>query len=161
MSRLIKKFSDGSLLEYDNGSFDEWCIYFTSPNQPRAAIKDIEIFTQLDRLGQKINSIQLYRNFLSVYRQTSATIDQAVLRLIDELACQYIEDEANFNFLLTYLYAGMVAEENKEGAILRKRIKRLGVHQLLVEERPATYCANFSRGKSWKEIVIECEVRGF
>jgi hypothetical protein len=55
----------------------------------------------------------------------------------------------------------MVAEENKEKAILRKRVKRLGVHQLLIEERPAKFATSFSRGKKWKRIVIECEVRGF
>jgi hypothetical protein len=62
---------------------------------------------------------------------------------------------------MTFLYAGMVAEENKEGAILRKRIKRLGVHQLLIEERQAIYAENFSRSKPWREIAVECDVRGF
>ncbi len=31
------------------------------------------------------------------------------------------------------LYAGMVAEENKENAVLKKRIKRLGMHQVLID----------------------------
>lgn len=30
MGRLIKKFPNGAFLEYDNGSFDSWCIYYVS-----------------------------------------------------------------------------------------------------------------------------------
>lgn len=161
MKRLIKKFSDCSLLEYDDGRFDEWCIYHSVPNEPPSAIKDVEIFTALDQLGQRIGSTQLYRDFLSVYQQTDRFLSPMVLQLTTELAGKYRGEEKNFDFLMTCLYAGMVAEENKEGAILRKRIKRLGVHQLLVEERPPTYAANFSRGRPWRDIVIDCEIRGF
>ena len=161
MARLIKKFADGSILEYDKGRFDSWCIYYSASSEPPSAIRDEEIFEALEKLGQVIGSIQLYRDFLSVYQQTDRALCPTILRLTTELASKYPESEREIDFLMTCLYAGMVAEENKEGAILRKRIKRLGVHQLLVEERPASFAANFSRGKSWKEIVIECEVRGF
>lgn len=161
MGHVIKEFADGTMLEYDEGRFDGWCIYHVRPGESRKAIIDLEIFSDLDHLGQRIGSIQLYRDFLSVYQQTTATIEAVVLNLITELARKHLDNQNLCDFLLTALYAGMVAEENKDGAILRKRIKRLGVHQLLVEERPAAYAANFSRGKSWKEIVIECEVRGF
>lgn len=37
---------------------------------------------------------------------------------------------------LNVLYAGMIAEENKENAVLGKRIKRLGMHQVLPDEMP-------------------------
>lgn len=160
-SRLIKIFSDNSRLEFDNGRFDEWCIYVYRLKESRKAIKDLEIFAALSELGERIGSIQLYRDFLSIYQQTTALIDPIVLQLTTELADKYRGHQGNFDYLLTCLYAGMVAEENKKEAILRKRIKRLGVHQVLVEERSAAYAANFSRGKTWKEIVIECEVRGF
>ena len=29
MGQLIKSFVDGSYLEYDRGSFDDWCVYLT------------------------------------------------------------------------------------------------------------------------------------
>lgn len=161
MGQLIKKFTDGSVLEYAEGRFDGWCIYFSTPSASPSAIKDVEIFSGLDQLGQRIGSIKLYQDFLSVYEQTTADLNPIILRLTTDLSAKYPNQEKRFDFLMTCLYAGMVAEENKEGAILRKRVKRLGVHQLLVEERPAIYAANFSRGKSWKEIEIECEVRGF
>jgi hypothetical protein len=33
----------------------------------------------------------------------------------------------------TVLYAGMISEENKTNAILKKRVKRLGIHQVLIQ----------------------------
>ena len=32
MGQCIRKFSDGSSLEYDNGSFDCWCVYIIKPD---------------------------------------------------------------------------------------------------------------------------------
>jgi hypothetical protein len=52
----------------------------------------------------------------------------------------------------TVIYAGMVAEENKKNAKLKKRIKRLGMFQVLIEKKSAEYAANFSKGKKWKEL---------
>ena len=161
MKQLIKKFTDGSLLEYDDGRFDCWCIYHTACGEAPRAIKDLETFSALQLLGEKIGYIQLYKDFLSFYVQTNAALSPNVLQLITDLASKYPGAEKDFDFLLTCLYAGMVAEENKDGAILRKRIKRLGVHQLLVEARTPDYAASFSRGQLWKNIEIECEVRGF
>lgn len=161
MGRLIKKFSCGSVLEFDIGKFDDWCIYFNHPVDERVALKDEDIFDRLDKLGQQIGSVKLYKDFLTVYEQTDSQLSQPILSLITELSRKYPELSNEFDYLITYLYAGMVAEENKAKAILRKRIKRLGVHQLLIEERPSSFATNFSRNKKWKEIVIECEVRGF
>ena len=61
----------------------------------------------------------------------------------------------------TVIYAGMVAEENKAFAMLKKRIKRLGMHQVLVEGFDADYAAHFSRGKKWPELDSLMKQRGF
>ena len=55
----------------------------------------------------------------------------------------------------------MVAEENKRFARLKKYIKRLGVHQVLIEGHRASWAANYSRGKKWQELQQECDARGF
>ena len=44
MSRQIKRFTDGSVLEYARGSFDDWCIYLTSPNGQRYAPRMLNIY---------------------------------------------------------------------------------------------------------------------
>ena len=55
----------------------------------------------------------------------------------------------------------MIAEEQKEGAILKKRMKMLGVHQLLIDNFTPKEAANFSRGKPSEKLVMECYNRGF
>lgn len=55
----------------------------------------------------------------------------------------------------------MVAENLKANTRLGKRIKRLGVHQLLFENRTVLDAANFMRGMGWREIAGMCEERGF
>ena len=52
----------------------------------------------------------------------------------------------------TVIYAAMVAEENKAYTILKKRIKRLGMYQLLVLRWSIEEATTFSKGKKWKEL---------
>ncbi|MEI8165737.1 MAG: hypothetical protein WCG26_05140, partial [Chloroflexales bacterium] len=73
----------------------------------------------------------------------------------------YADDSLAVDILLSILYAGMIAEENKHRAKLRKRVKRLGVHQVLVEHLAPEEAATFSKGKSWEVIDFECTVRNF
>ena len=37
----------------------------------------------------------------------------------------------------------------------------LGMYQILLEDILAQQVANYSRGKSWREIACECTNRGF
>ena len=161
MGRLIKHFKDGSFLEFDDGRFDRWCIYFQCPNEPRVAIKDVDIFTALEKLARESKPANLYLDFVSIYEQTTASLSKAVLQTISDLSKGHTGHETLSDYIFTSLYAGMIAEENKDGTVLRKRIKRLGLHQLLIEERPPSYAANFSGGKNWPELELECRVRGF
>ena len=41
----------------------------------------------------------------------------------------------------------MVAEENKRKAVLKKRIKRLAVHQMLLERMPVAEVVVWSKGR--------------
>ena len=55
----------------------------------------------------------------------------------------------------------MIAEENKANTKLGKKIKRLGVHQILIENITPNISANYSKGMKWREIEKECKERGF
>lgn len=55
----------------------------------------------------------------------------------------------------------MIAEENKDYAILKKRIKRLGMHQILIEKISPEKASNFSRGRNWRELDKICKEYGF
>jgi len=55
----------------------------------------------------------------------------------------------------------MIAEERKANTRLGKRIKRLGIHALLMESVSVANAANFMRGMGWREIDRLCRERGF
>ena len=80
---------------------------------------------------------------------------------IDSLSLQYGKDSLTINIIFTILYMGMIAEENKAGTVLGKRIKRLGMHFLLISGTTAEYASNFMRGMRAYEIKSICQSCGF
>ena len=159
MTTLIKTITDGSIVEFGKGSFDDWCVYLTRKNEPRFAPKDILYFTELTRLGDKHGHKKIYNDFVKIYIGTTSVINNNILSEITEIAKAYEEDSINIDIWFTIIYAGMIAEENKKHAILKKRVKRLGMHQLLIERESPVYAANYSKGKYWRELDVI--MRGF
>ncbi len=158
---LIHTFPNGSLLEYDDGAFDAWCIYLTPPNGKRHAPKDTEYFVRFAELARTHTPRKVYGDFVRVYEKAGKQIDPRVLKFIEYRAQAYQSDALEIQILLTIVYAGMVAEENKARTKLGKRVKRLGMYQTLIEKMPAERAASFSKRKRWQEIAAECEKRGF
>lgn len=162
MGKLIKRFSDGSFLEYDLGSFDAWCVFLARPGMERKPPRDEEYFGEMLQLAKKYGADMLYEDFLKVYENTEKWLDEKVLRAITRLAeRQYGPDKLTVDILFSTLYAGMLAEENKENTKLGKRIKRLGVHSILKEGKSATEAANLMKGMKWFQIDQMCKARGF
>ena len=161
MSTILKRIPNGSLIEFDDGSFDSWCVYLTRKDKERYAPKDLEYFTVLNHLGKKYGPRKVYDDFVKIYKRTYKIIDKELLRKITRISEDYGQDKHKINTWLTIIYAGMVAEENKEKAILKKRVKRLGMYQLLVEQYTPDYAANFSKGKNWKELDAIMKRFGF
>ena len=159
-NRLITKFENGSYLEYAQGSFDNWCIYNVDKNH-RYAIRDKDVFTRLIKCTKLISAKDVYNDFVSIYLKTTSTLESNTLKKIKLLSKNYSQCRENIEYILSFLYAGMVAEENKDKAILKKRIKRLAIHQLLIENMSPEVTANFSRGKKWYWLDKECKRRGF
>jgi hypothetical protein len=118
-------------------------------------------FVALREMGKKYGSKKIYNDFVKIYDKTSSDIDKNVLDFIDNISKKYDDDKLKMNILFTILYAGMVAEENKERAILKKRIKRLGMHQILLENMMSTQAASYSKRKEWYILDDECKERGF
>ncbi|MGB4577660.1 MAG: hypothetical protein WBI06_12300 [Paludibacter sp.] len=161
MSKLIKKFRDGSILEYDKGSFDEWCIYLTRPDVSKYPPKDLQYFQRLKTYADKHGAEQVYHDFVEIYDATKKETEQSVFEKITELSLKYVEDSISIDIDLSIIYAGMVSEEKKRNTRLGKRIKRLGVHQVLFNELSPEEAAYFSRGKAWTAIATHCKERGF
>ncbi|NMA85466.1 MAG: hypothetical protein GX962_16565 [Epulopiscium sp.] len=158
---IVRKFKDGSVLEYGKGKFDDWCVYLTRPGILRHAPLDKDYFSRLRELGEIHNSKSIYDDFVDFYKDTNKKIDSNILDKIETLSQKYDNDALEVAVLFTILYMGMVAEENKKHTKLGKRIKRLGMHQVLIEGMEPTVAANYSRGMRWREIDGECNNRGF
>jgi hypothetical protein len=159
--RKIYQFSNGGSIEFDTGNFDDWCVFVTRPNGERFAPTDIQYFKRLSKLGTKHGSQKIYDDFVVIFNRTSKELDASVPPLIADLSRFYGDDALEMEIWLNVIYAGMIAEENKENAILKKRVKRLGMHQLLVEHMKPEKAASFSKGKKWRELDAEMKKRGF
>ena len=86
MSRLIKEIRDGSIVEFDRGVFDDWCVYLSRPNENKFAPKDIQYFTELKNLGEKYGNEKVYNDFVKFYQKPTNTINKNVNELITELS---------------------------------------------------------------------------
>ncbi|MBF0389407.1 MAG: hypothetical protein HQK71_04805 [Desulfamplus sp.] len=161
MSRLIAKLPDDSIIEFDSGSFDGWCVYLKRPNKTRYAPKDTQYFTILKQLGSIYGNQEIYDDFVAIYNCTTSVINNSVVEKIIDISLKYGKYANEICIWFAVIYAGMVAEENKKGAILKKRIKRLGLYQVLIDGLDPVYAANFSRGKKWRELDMICSSKGF
>jgi hypothetical protein len=161
MSRRIKMVRGKNLVEFDRGSFDEWCVFLSRPGQPRYAPKDTEYFTTLKNMGNRFGHAKIYNDFISYYNQTTKDLDSTILDLITVLSNDYETEAEEMDIWFTVIYAGMIAEENKDRTYLGKRIKRLGMHQLLLENYDPELAANFSKGKKWQELDKMMRGKGF
>lgn len=161
MGTKIKDFSDGSFLEYDNGQFDEWCVYMNQPNGIRHPPLDRDYFAQLQSFANKYGVNKIYEDYVSVYNLVGKAVDNNDLNEITNIASTYGNDALEIDKIFSILYMAMIAEERKAFTKLGKRIKRLGVHKLLIEGETAQQAANFMRGMGWRDIDVLCRERGF
>lgn len=160
---IVKKFSDGSHLEYASGNFDQWCVYMVNPSKNyRRPPLDVDYFGFLKEQSRTYGAEKIYNDFVVFYEQTRKTVEQRVLDLIEHIAVLGYGDKwLEFTKIFTILYMGMLAEENKAFTRLGKRIKRLGMHKLLIENESVGEAANFMRGMGWRQIDAMCKERGF
>ena len=160
--KIIKEFKDGSYLKYDCGNFDNYCVYYVNNAKGiDVAPKDMEYFNKLRKLGKIYGMEVIYNDFVRVYEKTTKKIDPSVLEYITSLSQNYGKDSLSVDVVFTILYMGMIAEENKKNTKLGKRIKRLGIHYLLMESKAVSKAANFMRGMKAYQIHRLCLERGF
>jgi predicted RND superfamily exporter protein len=161
MPQKINDFSNGGFIEFDTGCFDGWCVFVTIPASKRFAPTDVQYFTSLKKLSEKFGPQKIYDDFVVIFNRTTKNVDPKVFELITVLSRFYDADATEMELWLNVIYAGMIAEENKQNAILKKRIKRLGMHQVLIDGMLPEEAAVFSKGKKWKELDEIMKVKGF
>jgi len=161
MPEVVRVMLDGTQIEFDRGKFDSYCVYVRDTSGGRRAPTDVEYFSELHALGLVYTPDKIYGEFVSLYDLTTEDLEVEVLHHIDRTAAQYQNDSQRVTRLFTILYMAMIAEEKRTNTRLGKRIKRLGVHELLVGGRSVGDAANFMRGMGWREIDAMCQQRGF
>lgn len=161
MGTKIVEFEDKSFLEYNRGKFDQFCLYIVNSDGSRTPPRDKDYFTGLLELSQKFGTEKVYKDYVQVYEHTSKEIDYDYFKVIENISKEYQPDTLSVYKLLSIFYLTMISEENRKGTKLGKRIKRLGVHYLLIENQPLHYSINFMRGMGWREIDELCKERGF
>jgi len=161
LATLIKLINNKIRVEFDTGKFDDWCVYLSKPGLPRYAPTDIEYFSLLKHQSKKHGAAKIYNDFISFYESTTKQVDQKILDNISAISKDYEPYAEEMDLWFTVIYAGMIAEENKVNAILKKRIKRLGMHQLLLENFTPEEAASFSKNKKWQELDVLMKQKGF
>ena len=161
MATLIKIINNRIGIEFDTGSFDNWCVYLTKPSLARYAPTDVEYFSWMKQQAKIFGAAKIFNDFISIYELTGKEIETVILDKITTLSKDYSAISEEMDTWFTIIYAGMIAEENKANAILKKRIKRLGMHQLLLENYKPEDAANFSKNKKWQELDAIMKRKGF
>lgn len=160
--KKVKEYEDGSFLEYGEGRFDNWCVYYTDDKGKKTAPKDKDYFKDLYDFSRKYGNKKMYLDYVKIYNETNSYIEEKTISHIELISRGYeTMDITKIDKIFTILYMGMIAEENKENTILGKRIKRLGIHALLVENKSIEESATFMTGKKWQELDKMCLERGF
>jgi hypothetical protein len=160
MATIIQRFVDGTSVEFDRGKFDAWCVYVTEPGGKRHAPTDASYFQTLRNLHRR--HPRIYEDYVRIFGVTGNLLTPAVLADIDTISKSYPpDDQREVALVLTIVYAAMIAEENRQHAPLKKRIKHLGIYQVLKENMDVQAAANFSKGKKWRDLDQLCRDRGF
>ena len=155
------KVNEDTRVLFGKGRIDDWCVYIEREGKRRAP-KDTEYFQYLHLLSTKVGVQKVYTEFCEMWARVTNVPESSMHTLIDELISTHpAEFQMESKLWYSVLYMAMVSEENYRNTKLGKRLKRLGVHQFLIEGMPVVDAANWSRGKRWREIAAECEKFGF
>lgn len=137
-------------MEFGQGKFDKWCVHTTRPNGTKWYAKDYEYLYWIQKLGKDYGKDNVYTDFLRVYDVSVFDYDDSIAyNVIQEVDKHYHKPTEQWWSLF---YKTMVAEERKENTILGKRIKRLGVYNVLFDNYSAKYTARYMRGMDWQDL---------
>lgn len=155
-------FEDGSSYKFVFGSFDPWCVEYFKNNEAQERITDEISFKALLVYGKKVGYHNEYEDFVEIYNMMSDGIDETeISKRIEIISEKYEEYKLKVNKLFHFLFMCMIAEDNKKRTVLGKRIKRLGVHRLLIEGISPKVAANETKHVKSNKISNMCTERGF
>ena len=158
--QAFRTFPDGSSIGFARGKIDNFCVYVTDKTGVRAPL-DAEYFQFIHDLATENGTLAVYNAFKRIYDVVQKELHPEAISVIDQASKRFSASKLKPELYFSILYLCMVAEQNYPNTRLGKRLKRLGIYQLLFEEMDVQEAANWSRGKPWRIIAHECEKRGF
>lgn len=134
------------------GKYDPWCVYVEH------IPLDKEYFQQLKDLSISYGRVKVYNDFIKVYNIVDENFNKNLgLQTAIDIDKTYKEDTL---ILWIVLYMTMIAEEKKENAILKKRIKNLGVYNVLFDEYDIDYVISYMKDEDWRVLDKLMKERG-
>lgn len=143
---------------FSSGKFDEWCVYIDKNEYNNNIPLDKDYFEWILNLTKKYGVKQVYNDFLIVYDSADEKFNEKTCSSIcHEIDKHYDEDTTHWWIIF---YMTMVAECKKKNSILKKRIKHLGVYNILFDKYEIDYVTKYMRGKSWRYLDKLMKERG-
>lgn len=143
---------------FDKGKFDKYCVYINGRNKFRYAPTDDVYFNWIRILAKQYGNLQVWNDFCTIYDivDTGET-ENEVLSIIKNIDLHYNDDTILWWLIF---YMTMLAECKKENTILKKRIKKLGVYNILFDEYSIDYITKYMKGKNWRYLDDLMKERG-
>lgn len=151
------RLKDGTRIWFGEGSFDGWCV-FTKENGEIKCYTDKDYFSVIKSLSEIYGTEMVYNDFKTIYFSVNKQFDIGeTVSKCKSVAEHYVENTLKWWIVL---YMTMVAEENKENKILGKRIKHLGIYNILFDGYEIDYVTSYMDGKRWYELDKLMKERG-
>lgn len=152
------KTKTGYEIYFAPGKFDSWCVYLNDSENNKTIPLDKDYFQWLLDLAKKYGKKEVYKDFLTIYETVDEEFDEdKCYSLCNKIDKHYNEDTTHWWIIF---YMTMVAECKKKNSILKKRIKHLGVYNVLFDEYEINYVIKYMRGKRWRELDKLMKERG-
>ena len=140
------------------GKFDKWGVYIDNHEYNYAMLLDSDYFQWLLDLANKYGVDKVYSDFLIIYNDVSEDFnEEKCLNLCQNIDKNYQEDTTHWWVIL---YMTMVAECKKDFTILKKRIKLLGVYNILFDGYDINYVIKYMKDKDWRYLDKLMKERG-
>ena len=151
MTTIWHRYADGAEIGFTRGRFDDWCVYFHDGEHDKYML-DKEYFKTMQVISEKYPTV--WDDFCVVYNLTEKAPDERIFNVINLLSKKYGEYQEQFEKERGVIYMGMIAEENKENAILGKKVKYIGMYQTLKLGWDVEKSANFSKGVKYTSLSV-------
>lgn len=143
--------SDNTDISRGTGNFDDWHITVNNKT-----IYDRQYFQQLKNLAIRYSNQKVYDDFVTVYDSTDFEVNNEVFEnIIPRIANTYQSKDYNeVENLFSILYAVMLAEQ-KRPLPLKKKIKRLGIYQVLFLNYSPVIASKYSYKANKPQILTD------